>query len=646
MHLVHGGHGFVWTVLVGLLVSSGLVSAVPAGAAGSATYTNPIRAIIPASKGGGVVESCADPSVLREQGDGVRTWFVYCTTDPLNNNDKKAGGGYNFNLIPILRSTDFIHWTYEGNVFQARPPWVGSDAGLWAPDAEFINGKYYLYYAASDTVAGGSAIGVATADHPGGPWTDSTLNPVVEPDRPPTCCPGAKRATIDPDVIQVPTPSGVVKYIYYGSYFGGISVRQLDTSGFSSIKATQKQITIPNRYEAAEVVVHDGFYYLFGSATNCCNGPLTGYTVFAGRSSSPLGPFVDREGVPLIDEASGGPVGSDARIGGTPVASMNGNRWVGPGHNEVFQDMAGQWWSVYHAVDRNDPVFPPAPPVFTKRPPVLDAIDWVDGWPMVNGGHWTSDSPQPVPVAQPGSTTAHKARVARNDEPGQLIAALSDDFNGAFGSQWSWVRQPASSTYGFDTVDGRPTFRWNVQSADLHTDSRTQASILTEATPASDYMVEVKLRVNYPLEGCCFNYQQGGLLVYKNDTNYVKIDDVSIWDTRQTELGKEMTPAAAGYPEYGNSVIGPPGDWTYLRIVKRTHGSEETYRGYSSRDGKNWVRGGVWTHALGYGARIGLVSMGRCQDPNCGDPVLASHFDYVHVFALKDQEESDNNQEF
>jgi arabinan endo-1,5-alpha-L-arabinosidase len=36
---------------------------------------------------------------------------------------------------------------------------------------------------------------------------------------------------------------------------------------------------------------------------------------------------------------------------------MNGNRWVGTGHNTVFQDAAGDWWTIYHAVDQNDPFF-------------------------------------------------------------------------------------------------------------------------------------------------------------------------------------------------------------------------------------------------------------------------------------------------
>ena len=97
---------------------------------------------------------------------------------------------------------------------------------------------------------------------------------------------------------------------------------------------------------------HDGWYYFFGSATNCCNGPLTGYSVFAGALTQPARP-VRRPATACRSSAS--------RVGGTPVLSQNGNRWVGTGHNAVITDFGGQEWIVYHAVDRTDPYFAGTP---------------------------------------------------------------------------------------------------------------------------------------------------------------------------------------------------------------------------------------------------------------------------------------------
>jgi arabinan endo-1,5-alpha-L-arabinosidase len=319
---------------------------------------------------------------------------------------------------------------------------------------------------------------------------------------------------------------------------------------------------------------------------------------------------VDREGVSLLA----------GRTGGTPVIYQNGNEWVGTGHNFVFQDANGDWWTVYHAVDRFDPYFEGAVG-FTKRPVLLDAIDWVGGWPTLNGGSGPSDTAQHAPAAQEGDKSNHKPRAAQRDTPGKLIGSASDEFNGdELSSQWSWVRQPTGGT----GLDGG-TFWFDTQAADLH-EGQNNASVLTEDAPNGNYVVETRVRLNLPAEGCCFNYVQAGLVVYDGDDNYVKLTHVSIWGTRQTEFAKELFPVPDGYPRYGNTVVGPPAEWTYLRIVKRNHAGEEHYSAYTSTDGVTWVQGGTWTHELGSDARIGLVSMGGSG--------FTANFDYVRVYRL------------
>lgn len=585
-------------------------------APGSPTYTNPLPVNIP---GGGMVESCADPSVIRGQKPGDRYWYMYCTTDPLNDSDK-TGSNFNFHIIPMLKSLDLVNWTYVGDAFTTRPSYATGNAGLWAPEIKYYpeTGKYNLYYTVTDTTlpGGGSAIGVATSSSPTGPWTHSPA-PVIEPHAA-DCCPGSRRWVYDPEVLRTDGPD----YIYYGSYFGGISVRQLSEDGLTSNPATQQNVAIANKYEGAEVALKGGYYYLSVSATDCCRGPLTGYSVFAGRSKSPTGPFLDRTGVDLNDNE--GPDDADVsngRAGGTPVISMNGNRWVGPGHNTVFEDAAGQWWTVYHAIDQSDPYFEGAVG-FTKRPALLDPIDWVNGWPTVRGGFWASDSPQPAPAAQPGQKGGYNRTLAAPDQLGSLLTSYSDEFDTSMSSNWSWVRQPADGSYGLEDNG----FRFNTQAADLHVDSNN-ASVLTQPAPAGDYVVETKVKLNLPDEGCCFNYVQAGLVAYGDDNNFVKLVHVSIWNTRQTEFAREVAPVPAGFPRYGNTVVGPPDEWTYLRIVKRTVGEQEHYRAYTSRDGETWERGGVWTHKLGAAAKIGLVSMG-------GGGFIAN-FDYVRVYQLQ-----------
>lgn len=596
-------------VLMVSLVSTGRTVAQTANKQATATntYSNPLPIQIP---GDGLVESCADPTLIKGQQTGDSAWYMYCTTDPLNDEDRNATGDFNFRRIPMFSSQDLVNWTYRGDAFSTAnlPTWAVPSAGIWAPEIQFANNQYYLYYVVTDVTdatsgepncGGDSAIGVATSASPLGPWT-AHGSPVIAPRR---NGPGCNFFwTFDPDVL---TATNNQKYIYYGSYYGGVWVQQLDPTGF--IATNPVQVTIANRYEGAELTYYNGFYYLFVSATNCCNGPLTGYSVFVGRSSSPTGPFVDREGVSLLA----------GQVGGTPFINLNGNRWVGAGHNSMFTDLAGQWWTVYHAVDQNDPYFADAVG-FTKRPVLLDPVDWIDGWPTVRGGLWASDSPQPAPVAQPGDTASYTPVRLVEPRLGNLIPAFSDEFN-TLDRKWSWVREPAATDYA--VANG--VFRLNTSATDLYVDNNS-APVLVRNAPGGNYVVETKFTLNLPAEGCCFNYVQAGLVIYDDDDNYIKHVYVSIWETRQTEFAKEESPVQAGFPRYGNTVGGPPNLTTWLRIGKETRDGQEYYTAYTSRDGVTWVRGGTWTHELGSDAKIGLVAFG-------GSGFEAS-FDYVRVY--------------
>lgn len=315
--------------------------------------------------------SFPDPATIRGK-DGW--WYSYATSDPVRPNGA-------FPQLPILRSPDLVHWTRVGQVFPgARPSWITPSAGLWAPDIRFIDGRYVLYYVATDTVAipgdADSAIGVATAPTPTGPWTDSGA-PMVAP-RPGN---GSYLGTIDPAGF---TDRQGQRWLYWSSFNGGGFVARVSADGLRTI-APPKQILIDNRYEGVYVVSHGDWYYAFASSTNCCAGPVTGYTVFAGRSHRPDGPFVDRDGVSL----------NSSRVGGTQVIAPDGNRWVGTGHNAVVTDAAGQDWFVYHAIPRDDPYLQQG---ISRRPMLVDRLDWIDGWPIVRAGLGASDTAEPGPL--------------------------------------------------------------------------------------------------------------------------------------------------------------------------------------------------------------------------------------------------------
>jgi arabinan endo-1,5-alpha-L-arabinosidase len=576
-----------------------LASAGPAPVAATRAYHNPLSVRLAS---GEPAQNCADPAVLRDPRtggeNGAPTWYLYCTSDPVSKRERDPegkDGGWNFRMIPIYRSTDLVHWDFVADAFHDRPAGLAAPtSGLWAPEPEYLNGRYYLYFTVTDVVdahspepgcGNDSAIGVATADSPAGPWRASTT-PVVLPRR---AGPGCNfHWTFDPKVIE----DDGRKVLYYGSYGGGIYVQRLSDDGLHAEgKATL--VGAPGRYEGAEVKRHDGWWYLFASATDCCNGPLTGYAVYVGRARTPEGPFLDRLG---NDMAKG-------RAGGTPVLGQNGNRWVGVGHNTVFTDAAGQWWTIYHGIDVNEPFFS-AKDKLTRRLALLDRIDWVEGWPVAANGSAPSDRAMAAPIVAEGAQPDAHPRAARAAAP-QVRPLWRDDFKGrALDPRWSWLRPRAQGGWSA----GRGGLVLATQDADLYIDRNT-ASVLQAALPAGDYRVEAALRLDAP-EDCCATAVQAGFVVMRDDDNYVKLVEMAREGLRQVEFAKEMAPVEQYHPRYGNTVVGTPGATTWLRLDVHREGGLERYTAYSSQDGRTWVGGGTWTHRLGTDARLGLVAMG------------------------------------
>jgi arabinan endo-1,5-alpha-L-arabinosidase len=574
-------------------------------AAATATYNNPLT--LNASSTSKAI-SCADPAIYKDQNGDVDTWYLYCTSDAL------YAGDSNPHYINIFSSSDLVNWNYLGNAFASLPSWADvSGASLWAPAIKYFNGQYYLYYAASETslTGNGSAIGVGTSNSPAGPFVDHG-SPVVEPELATNCCSGSYRSTIDPDVIQDSTGQ---MYILFGSFVGGLYVRELSADGFTSDSTSEVQVAVDNRYEGGNWWFYDGYYYLFASSTNCCNGPLSGYSVFVGRSTTPMGPYLDAQGISM----------TAVNPGGTPVIRMNGNSVIGPGGNVIFVDESGQDYILYHGIVASSPYYPDDVG-YTARPGFIDAIDWVNGWPVARGGYGPSDvqAPQALPAAQPGAANGYVTALSIQDAPRTAIAALSDEFNTTtLSSQWSFLHSIPTytltgSAYQVNTVAYDPI------------SSMPSVPLLSESAPVGDYLVETKLSLNLPISGVGEDFAQAGLLIYGDDNDFIRLDLFNNNDTRQVEFINALVPQT-GYPSWGATNVGAPAINTevsvWMRIVKRNVNGQEHYTAYTSNDDATWVQSGTWVHQLGGSSKICLYGGNHAG--------FVASFDYVHVSTLQ-----------
>lgn len=288
----------------------------------------------------------ADPSIIKAE-DG--NYYAYGTEDAWGDDSETK-------LVPIVRSADLIDWEFVGEAFEEKPDWKAA-GDLWAPDIQFYNGQYMLFYSVSlwgDTNPG---IGVAVSDSPAGPFQDQGKLFTSEEI--------GVANSIDPYFYV----EDDIPYLVWGSFHGIYGI-ELSQDGMMTVG--EKFQLAGEDYEAPYIIELDSFYYFFGSKGSCCEGKYSTYHVAVGRSESFKGPYVDQEGKALLDN------------GGTILLSSDEeSKFAGPGHNAIIKDGAGKDWLVYHAIEKADPLLWTGA---SRRPLMMDPIIWKDGWPIIEGG--------------------------------------------------------------------------------------------------------------------------------------------------------------------------------------------------------------------------------------------------------------------
>ena len=241
-----------------------------------------------------------DPVLACE--DGI--YYLYCT-----------GHG-----ITQMTSTDRQHWTLsrEGVLSNGKiPAWThdsvpGFETHIWAPDVVKYRGKWYMGYSCSTFGKNTSAIGLLSnkclSDKDG--WKDEGCIVASRGNR-------DNWNAIDPNFI---IDEKGKPWMTWGSFWDGIQLIPLDKTMHP--KKGAKPQTIARRHavgdasaepnptskfagtnaiEAPFIMRHGGYYYLFVSWDYCCRGIKSNYRVAVGRSKNVSGPYLDRDGKPMLE---------------------------------------------------------------------------------------------------------------------------------------------------------------------------------------------------------------------------------------------------------------------------------------------------------------------------------------------------------
>lgn len=385
-----------------------------------------------------------DPSIKKIGGE------YYCySTDVAYGGTPPAG-------IQVRKSADLVQWQFVGWAFNGIPSLVSQyvtsgggtpNAGLWAPYIIQVGSELRLYYCLSSATCKLSAIGLATATNPEGPWTQRGL--VVT-----SSCSQPMTNAIDPTVLI--TPSGA-QYMYYGSAYDGIYIVQLDPSTGLTLTPGDVGKRIANRgftngqyngnIEGAEIIYQPALqkYFLFIAY----DWLTTKYNVRVARADNPTGPFYDYNGVD-----------ANTNVDHIPMIiapyKFNGHGgWQGTAHCTVFDDGGGHYFIAHQGRPAVD---------FNYMDLHVRKLFWTpDGWPVAS----------PERYAWEGDSTVAASALAGNWEqidlgyqvvPGYADQQVSPDLqtsttltissDGTFnGGTWTYAAPWLTLTYSSGRVD-------------------------------------------------------------------------------------------------------------------------------------------------------------------------------------------------
>ena len=225
-----------------------------------------------------------------------------------------------------------------------------------APDVIHIGDRWYVYTAANIGAQPKAAVNMIWSktldpDAPDYKWNEGGV--VASSD-------GVEDSNaIDPGLFLDPTTGRL--WLTYGSYFGYIRLVELNPRTGTRLNPNDTPVNLAINCEASDMMYHEGWYYLLATHGSCCRGADSGYNIRVGRSRTVTGPYLDAEGIDMIQ-------------GGGKLLIGSGGRVIGAGHFGLLDLGDGvQKFSIHWEADLDRG----GASVLDIRP-----LLWRDGWPV------------------------------------------------------------------------------------------------------------------------------------------------------------------------------------------------------------------------------------------------------------------------
>ena len=300
--------------------------------------------------------------------------------------------------VPIFHSKDLVNWKQIGHCLTRKSQLdlenIAASKGIYAATIRYNPNNDLFYMTTTNTTKIGNFF-VYTSD-PAGEWSDPIL---------------VEQGGIDPSLFF--DDDGTAHFIT------NIRDRSVHKSGFLMAPIdlqTGKFLEHPrpvwggigqNTPEAPHIYKKDGWYYQLIAE----GGTELNHMVTIARSKELYGSYEPCPYNPILTHQN-----------------RKGHIIQGTGHADLIEDEAGRYWAVFLAYRQTHQYFH-----HLGRETFLAPVDWVDGWPVINGG-------RPIEIEM---EVDNNLNIAHN-----LNCTYETNFR-TIDHNWVFLRNPDESCYEF-----------------------------------------------------------------------------------------------------------------------------------------------------------------------------------------------------